>query len=107
MDHAVREGARFGATIDPWDANSDDAVLAVIEAELSASAISPASITVGCIELVEEGDDGCSIDGTDQVVGAPADQVVVNIRFEDYPLNFIFFDLDVDFASQAISRHES
>jgi Flp pilus assembly protein TadG len=20
MDHAVREGARFGATIDPWDA---------------------------------------------------------------------------------------
>lgn len=107
MDHAVREGARFAATVDPWDADSPDAVLAVIESELSASAIAPASVTVRCLELIEEGDDGCTIDGTDTVTAAPRDQIAVNILFEDYDLNFMFFSLDVDFASQAISRYES
>jgi Flp pilus assembly protein TadG len=107
MDHAVREGARFGATVDPWDANSPNAVLAVIQSELAASAIPPAWITVGCLELVEEGNNGCTIDGADQVVGAPANQVVVNILFDDYPLNFVFFNLEVDFQSQAMARHES
>jgi Flp pilus assembly protein TadG len=107
MDHAVREGARFGATVDPWDGSSAGAIQAVIEGELAASAIPPSSITVGCIELVEKDNDGCTLDGTDRVVGAPADQVVVNIIFEDYRLDFIFFSLDLDFTSQAIARHES
>jgi hypothetical protein len=57
--------------------------------------------------LVEEGNNGCTVDGTDQVVGAPANQVVVNILFDDYPLNFVFFNLEVDFRSQAMARHES
>lgn len=107
MDHAVREGARFAATVDPWDANSPDAVLAVIQSELSASAISPGAVTVRCLELIEEGDNGCTIDGTDTVTAAPRDQIAVNILFEDYDLNFMAFSLEVDFASQAISRYES
>ena len=107
MDHAVREGARFAATVEPWDANSADAVLAVVAAELGAAAITPSSVTTGCIELVAEGDDGCSIDGEPQVTSAPKDQVVVNILFEDYQLDFIFFSLDVDFRSQAMARYES
>jgi Flp pilus assembly protein TadG len=108
MDHAVREGARFAATIDPWDPNtSPGEVRAVIDAELAASAVPTASVTTGCIDWIEQGDDGCTIDGSDQVINAPADQVAVNIQFSAYPLNFIVFSVPVDFSSQAISRHES
>lgn len=107
MDDAVREGARFGASVDPWDADSPDAVLAVIESELGASAIYPTTVTVRCTELIEAGDDGCTIDGTDRVTAAPRDQIVVDVLFEDYDLDFMFFKLQVDFASQATARYES
>ncbi len=108
MDHAVREGARFAATIDPWDpAASPDQVRGVIDSELAASAVPTAAVTTGCIVLIEEGQNGCHVDGNDQVVNAPADQVAVNIQYPGYPLNFVVFSLPVDFSSQAISRHES
>ena len=108
MDHAVREGARHAATIDPWDENtSPAAVKAVIDGDLSASAISPGLITVGCIELIDAGESGCDTGDGDLVTLAPADQVAVNIRYENYDLSFLFFSVTVDFASHAVSRHES
>jgi len=107
MDDAVREGARFGATLHTWDTDSPDAVLAVIESALGASEIYPATVTVRCIELIEEGDDGCTIGGIDQVTAALRDQIAVHVVFEDYDLDFMFFSLQVDFASHAIARYES
>lgn len=108
MDHAVREGARFGATIDPWDAGtSPDETEAVVEGELAAAAIPSGIVTFHCVELVEEGNDGCDVGGTDQVVDAPADQIVVRISVDDYELSFIFFSLEIDFSSQAAARYES
>lgn len=107
MDHAVREGARFAATVDPWDGASAAAVRAVIDAELSASAVAPASVLTGCIEKVDAGADGCTISGVDQVTGAPADQIAVNVSLPAYRLDFIVFSVPVDFTSQAVSRYES
>lgn len=110
MDHAVREGARYAATVDPWDATpgaSDAEVRAVVDGELGASAINAASVDTVCIELVEQGNSGCDDDGTDQVANAPADLIAVRIEIVDYPLNFVFWTFDVDFASQATARHES
>ena len=107
MDHAVREGARFGATIDPWDANDAfDDIEALVLGELGASAIPAGLVTVDCAELVEEGNDGCDVGGN-QVIGAPADLVAVHISVEDYELNFVFWTFEVDFSSQAIARYES
>lgn len=107
MDHAVREGARFGATIDPWDANDAfDAIEAVILGELGAAAIPSGLVDVNCADLVEEGDDGCDVDGN-QVIDAPADLVSVHISVEDYEMNFVFWTFEVDFTSQATARHES
>lgn len=100
MDHAVREGARFGATLDPWDAN---AVNAVIDAELSASAISPSLVPAGdrCIDLVAEAGSNCG------VTSAPFDQVAVSIEYPSYDMSFIFFSLNVDLSSFATARYES
>lgn len=108
MDHAVREGARFGATIDPWDAgDAFDDIEALVLGELAASAIPSGLVTVDCAELVADGDDGCTVGGTDQVTSAPADLVAVHISVEDYELNFVFWTFEVDFTSQAVARHES
>ena len=107
MDHAVREGARFGATIDPWDAgDAFDDIEALVLGELAASAIPSGLVTVNCADLVEDGDDGCDVGGN-QVIDAPADLVAVHISVEDYELNFVFWTFEVDFSSQAIARHES
>ena len=87
MDHAVREGA----TIDPWDAgDAFDDIEALVLGELAASAIPSGLVTVDCAELVADGDDGCTVGGTDQVTSAPADLVAVHISVEDYELNFVF-----------------
>ena len=107
MDHAVREGARFGATIDPWDAgDAFDDIEALVLGELAASAIPSGLVAVDCAELVEDGDDGCDVGGN-QVIDAPADLVAVHISVEDYELNFVFWTFEVDFTSQAVARHES
>lgn len=99
MDHAVREAARYGATLETWDAN---AVNAVIDAELSASSISPSVVPVAdrCVELVAEAANGCG------VTNAPFDQVAISIEYPTYELSFIFFSLDVDLSSFATARYE-
>ena len=110
MDHAVREGARYAATVVPWDGTpsaSDASVRAVIDGELGAAAISAADIDTVCIVLVTQGNNGCDDDGTNQVINAPADLIAVRIEIVDYPLDFVFWTFRVDFASQATARHES
>jgi Flp pilus assembly protein TadG len=107
MDHAVREGARFGATIDPWDAgDAFDDIEALVLGELGAAAIPAGLVTVNCADLVEAGNDGCDVGGN-QVTNAPADLVAVHISVEDYELNFVFWTFEVDFSSQAVARYES
>ena len=98
MDHAVREAARFGATLDPWDSNTIDGL---IDAELSASSINPALVTNRCIEIAAQGTSECGS------VLAPVDQVVISFEYPSYELSFIFFTLDVDLSSYATARYES
>jgi len=108
MDHAVREGARFAATVDPWDPTTSPAsVQAVIDSELAAAAIPSGTVSADCIVLIAEGDDGCPVGGSDRVIAVPADSVAVNIRYSGYRLDFIAFSIPVDFSSQAVSRHEA
>ena len=56
----AREAARYGATIDPWDGEtSPEDVIAVSDASLQTSAISPSDVT-DCVELVADtGSPGC------------------------------------------------
>ena len=103
MDHAVREGARFGATIDPWDGTSPGQIEAIVNGELAAAGIPGGLVTFGCVELVDENTTGCGGD----VASAPADRVAVQIEVQDYELSFVFFNVNVDFSSQAIARYES
>jgi Flp pilus assembly protein TadG len=108
MDHAVREAARYGATVDPWDSGaSPGTVRALIDAELSAAAIPTADVDTVCIVQILEAADGCDVAGTPQVTGAPTDQVVVKIEYPGYQLDFIFFSTTVDLHSSAIARWES
>lgn len=98
MDHAAREAARYGATEVPWDANSATAVQAVIDQELQASAINPADVATVCIA---EGNAPCGLAAIPGV-----DQVVVELSWNNYQLDFIFFSIDVDLKASAVSRWE-
>ena len=105
LEHAAREAARYGATVDPWDPTvSPPEVRAIADADLSASAIAPATVDEVCIELIVDG--GTSCDGT-QANNTGTDQVFIRIEVPDYELNFLFFSVDVDLSGTAISRHES
>ena len=107
LDHAAREAARHAATIEPWDpATSPDAVRAVADAELAASAIDPSDVTTGCIEFIPEAASGCTIAGTPRVASAPADEVIVVLEFDDFPMSFVFFQTSVDMQAQAVTRWE-
>lgn len=103
MEHAAREAARYGATIDPWDGEtSPEAVIAVSDASLQASAISPSDVT-DCVELVADtGSPGCD----SHVNSTGTDQIFVKLS-PDYTLQFLFFSVDVTLNATAISRFEA
>jgi hypothetical protein len=108
MDHAVREAARYAATVDPWDeVTSPTAVRAVVDQELSAAAIPTLLVSTGCIEKVDAGDAGCAIDGSQMISAAPADLIVISVEYADFPLDFVIFSMDVDLRSTASARYES
>ena len=107
MDHAVREAARYGATVDPWDGSSPTAVRALVDGELNNAAIPTAAVNTLCIEQVLETGDGCDLGSGPEVTNAPADQVVVKIEYPDYEMDFVFFSTTVDLESTAIARWES
>jgi Flp pilus assembly protein TadG len=108
IDHAVREAARFGATVDPWDpSTSPAAVRAVLDAELQAGSIPTASVLNVCpITKGSSPDPSC---GSPTIPNAPAgtENVFVRVRWSNYPLNFLFWTTNVNLTGTAVSRWES
>lgn len=97
LDHAAREAARYGATLESFDNNT---VEDVAMAEIAAASIDTSQIDAPCIEV---GEDPCGT-GT---VGSPAmDQVVVQLEYPNYELNFVFFSTTIDLQSSAFARYE-
>jgi Flp pilus assembly protein TadG len=99
MEHAVREGVRFGATELPWDGTSDDQVRDVINSELGSSSIAPALVNTLCIDM---NSGPCSF----AVTAQGYDQVAVRIQYPNYPLNFLFFSTTVNLTVEAVGRYE-
>src|SRR5690606_27388664 len=82
MDHAVREAARHGATVDPWtDPASQDDIFSVAQKQLEAAAI--VGVQKDCIGKGPTPCGAAPISGTDQVV--------VRIKYPNYKLDFVFF----------------
>jgi hypothetical protein len=110
MDHAAREGARFGATEFPWDSGTSVANVQEKTHENLAAANVDIAMTAIYVEHVEaEG----SFDGTGAPEGCSYDEeppdaiVVVCVPYPEYELNFIFFRTTIDMQAVAIARHES
>lgn len=107
LEHAAREGARYGATIDPWNGGSSPgAVRAIVDADLQAAAITPGTVNTVCIELIADGGSSCDSPATiNNTTGT--DQVFVKIELPNHQLNFLFFSMTVDLSGTAVARHES
>lgn len=104
MQHAAREAARHGATVEPWDpGTSPVSVRAVADADLTSSAIDTTKVNTVCIEMISDGNTSC--DGL-HTNATGTDQIFVKIRFPNYKLEFLFFSLTTDLEASAISRHE-
>lgn len=105
LEHATREAARYGATIEPWDpTTSPGEVRTVADADLSAAAIDTGAVNDVCIDLLEDTDASC--DGT-HTNDTGTDQIFVRLRYPNYKLEFLFFSFDIDMEATAISRHEA
>jgi hypothetical protein len=105
LEHAAREGARYGATIDPWDAGpSPGTVRSIIDADLQAAAITPGTVNTVCIENVADGGSAC---GSGPTNSTGTDQIYVEIELPNHQLNFLFFSMTVDLGGTAVARHES
>ena len=74
------------------------AVRAVVDQELSASAIVPADVTTVCIAQGNAPCGGAAIPGVDQVA--------VELSLNNYQMDFIFFSISVDLTASAVSRWE-
>lgn len=98
LDHAAREAARYGATEVPWDGSSPTDVRAVADQELQASAIAPADVATACIA---QGNAPCGLGAIPGV-----DQVAVELSWNNYQLDFVFFSIGVDLKASAVSRWE-
>lgn len=111
LDHAVREAARFGATVDPWTdgtttdtcaatpSTSQEVLRCVADEILEAAAIDATLISTTCIEL---GTDPCSVGSA-----SGADKVAVSLSYPNYVVDFVFFSMTVDMSATAVSRYES
>jgi Flp pilus assembly protein TadG len=104
LEHAAREAARYGATVEPWDpGTAPGAVRGIADADLAASAVDTSTVSTVCIEMIT--DTGASCDGT-HTNSTGTDQVFVKLSYPNYKLEFLFFDFTVDLEATAISRHE-
>lgn len=109
LDHAVREAARYGATVEPWTAagstntcggaGSEAAVRCAADEQLAAAAIDVTLVDTTCIEM---SDNPC---GVGNATGN--DKVTVALTYPDYQLDFVFFSVSVDLSATAVSRYES
>lgn len=105
MEHAAREAARHGATVDPWDSGASPGdVRAVADADMTSAAIDTSAISTVCIELIADGGDSCDATHTN---ATGTDQILVKLRYPDYKLEFLFFSTTIDLEASAISRHEA
>lgn len=105
MEHAAREAARYGATIEPWDVStSPGEVEAVADADLASAAIDPGVIQSVCIDELADGGSSCDSSHTNST---GTDQIFVKIRYPNYRLEFLFFSATIDLEATAISRHEA
>lgn len=105
MEHAAREAARYGATIDPWDpGTSPGEVEKVADDDMAAAAIDITAVDPVCIELIADGVDSCDATHTNDT---GTDQVFVKIGYPGYQLQFLFFSITIDMEASAISRHEA
>jgi Flp pilus assembly protein TadG len=106
LEHAAREAARHGATIEPWDPTvSPGEVRAIADADMTAAAIDTSAVQTLCIELLAAGNSDCD-DGS-HTNDTGTDQVFVRLQYPDYTMEFLFFSFDVDMEATAISRHEA
>lgn len=106
IDHAVREAARFGSTIDPWDpSTSPAAVRAVLDTELAAGSIPTTSVGTVCIDKSATTPGAC---GSPTIPNPPAgtENVFVRARWTGYQLNFLFWTTSVNLTGSAVSRWE-
>jgi Flp pilus assembly protein TadG len=102
MDHGVREAARYGAT-DP----DSTAMLNVAQGELAASSIDWNDIAVKCASRVSGASLGSSGCITDNALDPTTDdRVQVVLEWQNYSLEFLFFDIDVNLTARAVGRVE-
>ena len=98
LDHAAREAARYGATEVPFDGTAPANVRAVVDQVLQASAISPSRC---CYRLHSRGQRTLRYGAIPGV-----DQVAVELSWNNYQMDFIFFSISVDLSASAVSRWE-
>ncbi len=103
LDHAAREAARYGATEVPWDGSSVANVRAIADQELQAASIAPADVATVCINKEDAGNDPCPLVG---LGSTSTPQVAVVLQWQNYPLDFVFFSIDVDLQAAAVARWE-
>jgi Flp pilus assembly protein TadG len=104
LEHAAREAARFGATIDPWDdSTSPGEILAIANADMAAAAIDTSAVT-NCIDFLAD-TESPSCDS--HVNGTGTDQVFVKLTLPNHKMQFIFFSFDVNLSGTAVSRFEA
>ncbi len=111
MDHAVREAARYGATVDPWNdgtttdtctvtpTSSQEVLRCIADEQLQAAAVNPALVDTTCIELAT---DPCAVGSA-----SGSDKVAVSLTYPNYTIDFVFFSMTVDISATAVSRYES
>ena len=104
LEHAAREAARFGATVDPWDdGTSPGEILAIADADMAAAAIDTTAVT-NCIDHLAD-TDSPSCDA--HVNNTGTEQVFVKLTLPNHTLEFIFFSFDVNLSATAVSRFEA
>ena len=109
LDHAVREAARYGATVDPWSSgtttdtcgagSSEADIRCAADEQLAVAAIDPTLVTTTCIELAAN---PCAVGNA-----TGNDKVAVSLTYPNYQLDFVFFSVSVDLSATAVSRYES
>jgi hypothetical protein len=104
LEHAAREAARYGATIDPWDdTTSPTAIFAIANSDMAAAAIDTGLLTECAEFLADTESPTCDA----YVNNTATDQVYVKLTYPNFRLEFIFFSVDVNLSGTAISRFES
>ena len=102
LDAAVRDGARHGATLSPWDpASSVSEVRTIIDAGLVEAGIDPRIVESACIGFVPAGSRNC---GAVHVGAVDRDSVVVALEYP-YSLNFLGISIPIDFDSRSAARY--